>query len=111
MAHASYGNFWQTISQGAQAAQQTAKSPVEKVILKTTILPDIVYNPNAEPTFVGKTITGLVKPQLIVETPIKDFSVAPRGEPRFNVFPLLLIGGAMAVVGTVVTVGWLSRQL
>jgi hypothetical protein len=87
-----------------------AQSTFQRVTIRSQITPDYTYNPNA-PTaktsgFGEWVLKNLVRPSIVVQTPAGPVQLAPYGEPKINLFPLLVLGTLGAVGG----VGYLAYK-
>lgn len=85
-------------------------SAVQRVRLRSRLLPPLEYTPGAPGTpahtssgggALGRVLLRWLQPELSVETTIGDASWAPEGKPTRNYWPLVAIGATAAGGGLV----------
>jgi hypothetical protein len=92
----------------ATFAGNMATSTFRSVTIRSQITPDFTYDPNA-PTRPASGLSewvlkNIIRPTVEVQTPAGPVQLAPYGPPRFNLFPLLVIGSVAFAGG----VGYLA---
>ena len=100
-----------------QAIKSAASDQVRGVYFRSQISPDIDIDPTAlmagrkrefSEGGLSELFLRVAKPSVYVDTTLGSIRIAPWGEPRFNLLPLLLIGTA---VGGAVALGLIARGL
>jgi len=101
----------------AKAVAGLASSQVKGGFFRSQISPDIRLDPlevmsGTARTFgqggVSEMFLNFAKPAVYLDTSFGSLKIAPWGEPKFNYFPLLILGTA---VGGAVVAGMIWKQL
>jgi len=89
------------------------KGAVTRVVFRSTVTPPFEYNPwqgGGDQKAPPSPIMSFVKPAVVVDTAAGPMTFAPYGEPKRNLFPLVVVGGVLLVVGAVYAIAWIARK-
>ena len=87
------------------------KGAVKTVEFRSTITPAYKYNPwGAKTDAPPSPIMKLLKPTVVLDTVAGPVTLAPYGEPKRNLFPVIVVAGVLLVVGTVYAISYVARR-